>query len=336
LLIDAASQRAPVLANNLNRKADSSRGKHREIAHRYAWQVRSKNSAKKPDRGRLLTLVRMRELERVFQHRYGRFLPDDDSGSDDFTLMAHHIAQLPGDALPRIVAWARALAPWMPPAAAEDIARRVMENPARFTADVLAWRLRLSMADRTVLKITTIGAFDVSKAEREEERRRKDRERKQAARAKKSIGRPRGRPRKSAPKNASAAVRAIAADGFSDRSVDQNSTTTPPAIAVGIPNKRVIVTVDAAGVGGHPSRRYKTRVPTAMRLDGEIRQYAVDAGFETTRIANMFEIFKSWNAAKRSYSDDWTNVWFDWVDRQVEFDMERFQREKQRASGINI
>jgi hypothetical protein len=176
---------------------DHEQARHTEIARRYAWQARQrrKRHEVKPDPARLLTLVRMRELERLFARRYGRLLPDDDAGRDDLILAAHHIAFLRGDVIEHIVDWARAWAPWMPSAEAEQLAERVAAKPRKWTADMLAWRLRLSMVERTELRITTIGAFDVSKAEREVERKQRRKEAERARRAKRSTGRARGRPK---------------------------------------------------------------------------------------------------------------------------------------------
>jgi hypothetical protein len=171
--------------------------KHGEVARRYAWQARQRRRTKS-DPARLITLIRLRELERIYLSRYGRFLSDDDAGRDDFALAAHHIAYLGGDVVAHIIAWIRAWAPWMTLAEATALAESVAAKPAKFTADVLAWRLPLSMAERTALKITTIGAFDVSKAERAELRKERQREAARARRARRSTGKPRGRPRKNA------------------------------------------------------------------------------------------------------------------------------------------
>jgi hypothetical protein len=190
---------AQVARRHLANNSDSiTQARHTEIARRYAWQARQrrKRHEDKPDPARLLTLIRMRELERLFARRYGRLLPDDAAGRDDLIVAAHHIAFLRGDVIKHIVGWARAWAPWMPSAVAERLAERVAAEPRKWTADALAWRLRLSMAERTELKITTIGAFDMSKAEREVERKRKRREAERARRAKRSTKRPRGRPKK--------------------------------------------------------------------------------------------------------------------------------------------
>lgn len=178
----------------------NAQARHSEIARRYAWQAqqqRRRNDAK-PDHDYLITLIRLRELERLFRHRYGRFLPDDDAGIDDLIVAAHHIAFLRGEVIAHIVAWARAWAPWLPSHEAERLAKRVAAEPRKWTADALAWRLRLSMTERTALKITTIGAFDMSKAERVAIQKERKRDRERARRATKRTGRPRGRPRKNA------------------------------------------------------------------------------------------------------------------------------------------
>jgi hypothetical protein len=79
--------------------------KHAEIARRYAWQAqqRRKRGDEKPDPARLITLIRLRELERLFQSRYGRLLPNDDAGMDDLLVAAHHIAFLRGEVIDHIV-----------------------------------------------------------------------------------------------------------------------------------------------------------------------------------------------------------------------------------------
>ena len=196
----------------------SSSAKHIEISRRYAWHARQRRDGLKLTRDQLIPRIRLRELERIFQRRYGRFLPDDDAGRDDLVLAAHHVAHLGGDVLGHVIAWARAWAPWMSQGEARQIADRVAAAPQKFTADVLGWRLRLSMVERTELKITTIGAFDCSKSERAQERRRKNNEAKRNKRAENSSGRSRGRPRKMGTINAGTAVKEdIAVPAFSDR-----------------------------------------------------------------------------------------------------------------------
>ena len=311
--------------------------KHVEIDRRYAWHARQRNGGSKLTRTQLMPRIRLRELERIFQRRYGRFLPDDDAGRDDLVLAAHHVAHLGGDVLGHVIAWARAWAPWMSQGEARQIADHVAAAPQKFTADVLGWRLRLSMVERTELKITTIGAFDCSKTDRVEERRRKNNEAKRIKRAQKSSGRSKGRPRKTGIKNAGTAVDAYAVPAFladapsSPGTSPSPGATKPPAKAVGTPSKTLWDVVDGAAVVGNDRNRFKTRFPTSMRLSKEARAYALAVGFDAAKIELMFESFRDHSLAIGAYSRDWGAVWFKWVDREVGFSTERYHRDRARA-----
>ena len=109
----------------------------------------------------------------------------DDAGWDDFIIVAHHLAHLggaPNKVVTRIVEWA---AMWAPTFSADKVAERaelVAAKPIKFRADTLAWRLRLTMEERTRLKITSIGAVDVPKEDRPEWLRKHHRQRKEAER----------------------------------------------------------------------------------------------------------------------------------------------------------
>jgi hypothetical protein len=112
-----------------------------------------------------VTTLRIAELRRLFRARYGHVLPDDDAGRDDALIMANHLARGP-DAERRIGLWIGLWAPWMPGAEAGALVSKVIARPIRWRADKLAQRLHLTETERTRLKITTIGAVDVSKEER--------------------------------------------------------------------------------------------------------------------------------------------------------------------------
>ena len=86
----------------------------------------------------------------------------------------------------------------MGPNVAAVIAAETIARPVKWKADTLGCRLQLTDAERTALKITTIGAFDVGKAERLERRKKKRRAANRARRAKMRSGKPRGRPAKNA------------------------------------------------------------------------------------------------------------------------------------------
>lgn len=151
----------------------SDRARHSEIAHRY-------------DRGKRrepfsITAVRVAELTRLFASRYGRTLPDDDSGRDDAYVMVNHLSLRP-HAERRIPLWLGLWAPWMGEDEVKALTARVVDKPIRWRADPLGGRLNLVDVERQKLGITTIGAIDVDKAQRLERRKQKDRERKERRR----------------------------------------------------------------------------------------------------------------------------------------------------------
>jgi hypothetical protein len=125
-----------------------------------------------------LLALRLHDLAKLFLARYGQAeLPDDDSGRDDIWIALNHLACLPH---PRAacMAWIEKWAPWMPLAEASETASRAMVNPTRYTADQLAWKLKLTKDDRRALGITTIGAIGETKGTRTKRRKERDRQRK--------------------------------------------------------------------------------------------------------------------------------------------------------------
>jgi len=174
------------------------RARHIEVAHHYAWrarQARKRGQRAPADRVRLISLIRVRELERLSVSRWGRFLPDDDAGRDDFLIVAHHIAHLGGEVEAHITAWASRWCPWMTAEEAAAAAAQATAKPIKWRADTLGWRLGLTDAERSALKITTIGAIGVGKTERLARRKEKNKLAQRARRAARSTGKPRGRPK---------------------------------------------------------------------------------------------------------------------------------------------
>lgn len=144
-----------------------------EIERRYAWHDEAAGSARR--RPSPFQNVRLRELERVFDDR-AFYLPDDDSGRDDLEIAGHHIFHFPGGKFEaRFRSWARLWAPWANEATLSRLAGRISRRPLKWKADTLATRLGLTYADRTLLKITTIGAIDFGKDQREKRRRDRNR-----------------------------------------------------------------------------------------------------------------------------------------------------------------
>lgn len=103
---------------------------------------------------------RIKEFTRVLRHRRGYVLTDDDDGRDDVFVMHAHMAQLQKDATKRMDNFLDLWAPWMSLDRRDEAKRVAFASDARWTADQLADRLRMTMAERTRLNITTIGAID--------------------------------------------------------------------------------------------------------------------------------------------------------------------------------
>jgi hypothetical protein len=142
------------------------------------------------------TRHRLREIERVILHRYGK-LPDTDDADiyleqvADCLLQLHWkrtLSRLPLKKLvDRLKVWCEARAPDASILQCRDAARVALQRQRIDTADQCAERLRLSYEERTRLRITTIGSFDVNKRERakrrKERKRIRDRERQARKRA---------------------------------------------------------------------------------------------------------------------------------------------------------
>lgn len=149
---------------------------HREIRKRYA--------RKQPPS---LGALRIKDLSRLFRARYGTEQPDDDDGRDNVRIMAHHLAMLAGDPRRRVTSWVQMHAPWLSIRELDRLLAEVVTRPRRWKAQRLAWRLRLTEADRKTLQITTIGSIDVGTADRLKARQERNRIAKLLARRAKGV-----------------------------------------------------------------------------------------------------------------------------------------------------
>jgi hypothetical protein len=153
--------------------------KRAEIALRY-------NGAKRGDDRVHLAPIRIAELCRIFRDRYGQHLPDD-AGREDARIMANHLAMLKGDQRRNIASWMARWAPWMRLDEVSRLIDAVLAKSLRWCADTLGKRLNLTEAERSRLKITTIGSVDMTKAERESARKARKRQAKRQQRRKQGI-----------------------------------------------------------------------------------------------------------------------------------------------------
>jgi hypothetical protein len=162
-------------------------GVHHEIDVRYAWQRREQKF--KRGSSQLIAALRLREIERVHSSRFGSVLPDDDSGMDDLDLAAHAVAGMGGDVERHIQDYVWKWAPWAffkNDFCIVAFSRRIAAHPLRFKADTIARRLGVTMAERTALKLTTIGAIDCNVRQRA--RLRDERKRARAIERRRALG----------------------------------------------------------------------------------------------------------------------------------------------------
>ena len=146
-----------------------------EIAQRYKRQA---VKARKQNRSRGMAAIRLSELTRWLDDTYGAGV-ELEAGEHSYMLvriMAHHLGVLP-DTPRRIATWVSAYASWVSPRDLERLITEVTDCPLKWSADKLAWKIGLTDATRTRLKIRTIGAIDCNREQRELRRKARRAER---------------------------------------------------------------------------------------------------------------------------------------------------------------
>jgi hypothetical protein len=134
---------------------------HREIAWRD--RQRKRHSPK-------FINLRKKELELIFAKQYrGWQLPDDDAGRADLRIMMDHLAQLGEDHMRR---WVSVRAPWLTDDKLDDLIDDV--GPGRhWTAAALGKALNLDNATRMRLNIRTIRPVDRTKAQLDQDTKKR-------------------------------------------------------------------------------------------------------------------------------------------------------------------
>jgi hypothetical protein len=135
--------------------------------------------------------LRLRDLSCLRAGRYGEAMPDTPDTRRLVTIIAQHMAAMPySKPLQTIPSWISLYAPWCSPAQAATIIADTLNAPKFWKAHELAWALKLTAADRKALRITTIGACDMSPQQRAKQRKLMKRlEREEKRRAKGAIPR---------------------------------------------------------------------------------------------------------------------------------------------------
>ena len=126
--------------------------------------------------------LQLREIEAVIRSRHGLIVPDPGQSDDRDTCLAYAIAVASALAGQKLRPWANRWMPWATTDELDDIGRSVSWQDYMLNADGAAHLLFVTLAERNRLGLKTIGACDVTKAERQEvareAKRQRDRERK--------------------------------------------------------------------------------------------------------------------------------------------------------------
>jgi hypothetical protein len=149
-----------------------------EIARRY------QQKRKVGKRSRSMAAIRLSELTRWLDDQYGAGVELEPCEASETILrvFCHHLGGLP-DAPRRIDAWMNRYTPWLAIQSREVLIREVVTCPLKYSADKLGWKIRLTDAKRTELKIRTIGGIDCNRDQRKarDKTRRAERERNRRA-----------------------------------------------------------------------------------------------------------------------------------------------------------
>jgi len=146
----------------------------KEVKARLAEIDRRYKSQNKPRRITVGAL-RAKELQRLFRHRYGYALPDNDLGRDAALIIAHVLAGRRDDPQRLVENYLELQAPWMSRTEIDGLIGIVLPKPRWERAAKLGNRLNLTRAERSHLKIRTIRAAGTTEKMMIDDRKEKDR-----------------------------------------------------------------------------------------------------------------------------------------------------------------
>jgi len=154
------------------------------LARKFEIKRRYEHKAKVGKRSRSMAAIRLSHLTRWMHDVYGPGieLEPSERSIEIVRFFAHHMGGLP-ESSRRITAWLADYAPWVKGADRERLITEVAECPLKWSADVLGWKLRVTIEQRDRLKLTTIGAVGDTKAKRLERRNQAKAERERNRRA---------------------------------------------------------------------------------------------------------------------------------------------------------
>src|SRR5882672_2082617 len=155
-----------------------------EIARRY------KHQTKVGKRTRSMAAIRVSELTRWLADAVGAGAELDPSerSAGIARIFVHHFVVL-ADGNRKAADWLDTYCPWIERRDREHMITEANHCPLKWSADKLAWKLGLTDAKRTELKITTIGAVDCGRDQRMKRRKARQAELQKALRARRKAER---------------------------------------------------------------------------------------------------------------------------------------------------
>lgn len=161
-----------------------------ELIKARKWEIKRRYSrnAKVGKRTKSMAAIRLAELTRWYDDTHGAGV-ELEPGPDAIRIaevFAHHLAGL-AKAEQRISEWISFYAPSIPPRERQHLIANAMGKPIHWSADKLAWKIGLKDEQRARLKITTIGAIDCSREQRQARRNARKAERERNRRAAKRL-----------------------------------------------------------------------------------------------------------------------------------------------------
>lgn len=136
------------------------------------------------------SLLRLREIEKLIKHRFKGPVPDPEGTDDRETALDFVRAAAFSVTGQDMVPWCRVYAPWATEADLVPIIAEASKRRRMMRADGVAGLLHVTMAERLALKLKTIGAADMTKAQRVKfmKARKKDADRKRREQERRAAG----------------------------------------------------------------------------------------------------------------------------------------------------
>jgi hypothetical protein len=133
------------------------------------WEIkrRYEHHPKVGKRTRSMAAIRISELHRWLGDVVGAGaeLEPCDWSAGIARIFVHHFVVL-ADGNRKAADWLQTYCPWIETRDREYMITEASHCPLKWSADKLAWKIRLTDAKRTELKITTIGTIDCSREQR--------------------------------------------------------------------------------------------------------------------------------------------------------------------------